>query len=182
MKYLDKNKSLCSKENAEYVLMSADEYSVLQFSLDQLKRVNRERQNASRGLTPKKERSGYILLSYDSNTFKMSFQKNTASSPARRLLLETPYTIKVSYDAAKNFIMEDLEKLKDQLQCDEIIDKKDIKNSEKFIEVFEENDNIIYSGLELQRGGTWAVRLYANYSVVIPEDMINFKEDKKGGE
>ena len=61
---------------------------------DNLKRIAKERANAKRGLTPKKERSGYIVLS--SVQYKEHHKNGVAD--VWRSVLQTPYDASLPYE------------------------------------------------------------------------------------
>ena len=82
-----------SQEDASHVMMKIEEYNSIINQLENLKRINKERSNKERNLEPKKKRSGYILLGYDTNNFRMNFDKESVSYECRRLLLETPHNV-----------------------------------------------------------------------------------------
>jgi ElaB/YqjD/DUF883 family membrane-anchored ribosome-binding protein len=78
-------------------------------------RVAIERANAKRGLTPKKEHSGYIFLSVEDYTFycecklsKDSKKTKTLKFPCFRLRLQSPYEVSFDLDSAKSLIYDDL--------------------------------------------------------------------------
>lgn len=77
-----------------------------QFELnDNLKRIARERANAKRGLQPKKENSGYLVLW--SIQCKQRYDK-TDVADVWHSFLQTPYDSSISLDLVIDDIMEDL--------------------------------------------------------------------------
>lgn len=166
---------LCNGDTpATHVLMTIKEYDSLETTIQNLKRINKERSNKERGLEPKKQRSGYILLGYDTNDFKLKFAKENTSYECRRLLLETPYTVSLSYKKAYDLILEDLLKLCGEFNADSVIEKTAILTVEMADSYFSmESAKVFFmTSLEAQRNGIWAVRLYANFTPNVPVDCI----------
>lgn len=163
-----------SQEEASHVMMKIEEYNSIINQLENLKRINKERSNSERGLKPKKQRSGYILLGYDTNNFRMNFDKESVSYECRRLLLETPHNIQFNYKDALSQVIEDMTTLSESFNASICIDKNSIIDKEMFESFFQkDSDNMLFvAGLEAQKNGFWAVRLYANFTPDIPTDCI----------
>lgn len=171
-------------EEATHVMMNVDEYNSLIRQLDNLKRINRERSNSERELTPKKERSGYILLGYDTNKMRLDFKEKSYSYETRRLLLESPYDVKFNYKTALELIQADMIQICGGFGADICIDKSLIDNEQMLNNYFNPDSEkaLFIGGLEAQRNGAWAVRLYANYTPDIPVDCIKEQPNKKDKE
>ncbi len=181
--YKDENKrmNLCEESQATHVLLTIEEYNSKCKTNQNMHRILKEKQNASRGIQPKKQRSGYILLGYDTNKFRLEFDKETIGYDTRRLLLETPYPISLNYKSALELVMDDMAKLAIELGAFTCISKESIANAEIFKSFFnsESEKYLFCSGLEAQRNGIWAVRLHANYTPDIPPDLIKQNENNK---
>lgn len=169
------------QEEASHVMMKIEEYNSIIKQLENLKRINRERSNSERGLKPKKERSGYVLLGYDTNNFRMNFDKESVSYECRRLLLETPHNIQFNYKDALSQVIEDMTILSESFNASICIDKNSIIDKEMLESFFQkDSDNMLFvHGLEAQRSGFWAVRLYANFTPDVPQDVIKQNNNDK---
>lgn len=165
--------SRCTLERAEFVMMSKSEYEELQKSIEELKRVVRERSNAERKIQPKKQRSGYILTGYDSADYRMSFSGKSYSYKSRRLLLETPYPITMSYPEAYSAAVEDLKILAGTFGAFDCISDDTIPTEDFLKDLYspESEKYLITTGLEA-KNNLWAIRIYANFTPQIPTDMI----------
>lgn len=170
-----------NQDSASHVMMKIEEYNSIMNQLENLKRINRERSNKERNLEPKKQRSGYILLGYDTNNFKMNFGKDSISYECRRLLLETPHDVRFNYKDALSQVIEDMTALSESFNASICIDKNSIIDKEMFESFFQnDSDNTLFiSGLEAQRNGFWAVRLYANFTPDVPQDVIKQNDNNK---
>ena len=178
------NNKMCkadSESNASHVMMNIEEYTSIMNQLENLKRINRERSNSERGLKPKKERSGYVLLGYATNNFRMNFGKDSNSYECRRLLLETTYDVRFNYKDALSQVIEDMTTLSESFGASICIDKNSIMDKEMFESFFQKDSgNVLFvHGLEAQRDGFWAVRLYANYTPDVPADCIKETTNNK---
>lgn len=181
--YLNENNRLqkCDAQHeATHVHMTIEEYNSLISIMQNLKRINKEKSNQEREIQPKKHRCGYLLLSYDTNTFRMNFGKESASFESRRLLLETPYRINLGYKDTLKLVNEDVLKIANSFNATTSLDKNSISNIEEFYNYFTKDaENILFIyGLEAQRNGFWAVRLFANFTPDVPVDCINDNKKK----
>lgn len=162
------------KHEAEYYLMTVEEFDVLDKSLKELKRINKERSNANRRIDPKKERTGYMCLAYTTGTFKVNVEGETILTEARSLLLSTPYRGSFKYKLARNCILGDITMFLDKLNADLCIDKDFITSRDLYNSYFERNSDktLFISDLELQRDGYWAVRIFANFTPSLDEEFL----------
>mgnify|MGYP005758367629 FL=1 len=182
--YLDENKKLhrCVEGiEPTHVHMTIEEYNNLQSVLLNLKRICKEKSNQERNLKPKKERSGYILLGYDTNDFRMKFKESSVSFEARRLLIETPYSIGINYKEATNLIKSDLADMVLQFGAFGLIDKNNLLTDDMMKDLFKSDSDkyLIFVGLEAQRNGLWAARLFANFTPDVPVDLIKQNEKER---
>lgn len=166
------------RHDADIIVLSMSEYDDMMRQLMELKRINKEKSNAERGITPKKQRSGYVLLSYDTSPFRLNAGKEVLEAPTRRLLFETPYSVEMFYREAYSAVRDDFIRLAGKLGADDLEEKRNIKRNE-FIRIFGNNakNTVILCGLELQRNQMWAARLHANFTPRIDRDFIK-KQDK----
>ncbi len=180
--YIDNHKlKPCQNgQDFSHILLTAKEYETMTLAIESLKRINRERSNAERNIKPKKDRSGYIVLGYDTNNFRIEFDEKTSSHEARRLLLETPYGLQIGYKEALTLILNDLAELSLEFGAFGCIDKRSIASKDIFESFFKADSEkfLIIFGLEAQRNGLWSVRLYANFTAIIPLDCIKQQEIK----
>ena len=172
------------KEEASHVMLEIDEYNSIMRQLENLKRINKERSNSERQLKQKKERSGYILLGYDTNKMRTEFEGKSYSFETRRLLLESPYDVHFDYKTALELAQEDLIRLCDGFGADICIDKNLIANEQMLKNFFsiDSEKALFVGGLEAQRNGAWAVRLYANFTPNVPIDCIKKQPNKNDKE
>ena len=182
--YLKKKKKLHKcVEGIEptHVHMTIEEYNNLQSVLLNLKRICKEKSNQERNLKPKKERSGYILLGYDTSDFRMKFKESSVSFEARRLLIETPYSIGINYKEATNLIKSDLSDMVLEFEAFGLVDKISLLTDEMVKDLFKSDSDkyLIFVGLEAQRNGLWAARLFANYTPNVPIDLIKQNEKER---
>lgn len=175
-------KPIDESHEATHVHMTIDEYNDLVNATENLRRILTEKANAERGIIPKKERSGYIMLGYDSYTMRFNFENGTQSLPVRRLLLETPYSIESEYFETEKLVYNDIDQhLYDNLKADGFMEIDEI-DKDILKELGDGNNNILIIGhLEMQRSNQWGVRLYTNYTPVIPSDLIKENNKKSGG-
>lgn len=76
---------------------------------DNLKRIAKERANAKRGLTPKKERSGYVILF--SSQYRERYRNDEGEkcvASTWKSVLQTPYDATLPLDEIRNDIWEEL--------------------------------------------------------------------------
>ena len=182
--YLDENKKLkkCVEGiEATHVHMTIEEYNNMQSVLLNLKRICTEKSNQERGIKPKKERSGYILLGYDTSDFRMKFAESSVSFETRRLLIETPYSIGINYKEATTLIKNDLSEIALDCGAFGLVDKKLLLTADMIKDIFKVDSEkyLIFSGLEAQRNGVWAARLFANFTPDVPADLIKQKENER---
>lgn len=179
MELLCKNKigeyQVCGEaDNPEIVVLTIGEYLDYTKQITELKRVIRERSNSERGISPKKTRSGYVLLTYDTQMFRMQFKDQNIGAKSIRLLLETPYPLNTFYKDAYNSVIDDLIQIQNQLSADQVIKINSIKTTNQFMSLFKADAKkiLIADSLEAQRSGYWALKLYANYIPHIGEDLL----------
>ena len=75
---------------------------------ENLLRINKERNNAERKLSPKREHSGYVVLSSQEKEVRYAVRRGTASYTAWETVIQSPYKIDFSEDQARKLIDEDL--------------------------------------------------------------------------
>lgn len=93
-----------------------------------LLRIMRERANASRKLSPKKEHSGYVILMMQQ--IDWSYKKGhgeTVNATIWRSSVQTPYSASLPYKSISEYIREDLEKggVLSGFGCDYVVDSAD---------------------------------------------------------
>lgn len=69
-----------------------------------LLRINRERANAARGLTPKKQHSGYVVLQSQEREIRYPYGRGTRTMPGWETTLQTPYSVELSEETAREQI------------------------------------------------------------------------------
>jgi len=170
----NKLKPADSEHEVTHVHMTIEEYNNLVNANKNLRRIVREKANADRDLTPKKERSGYLILGYDTYKLRLDVDEGKPFLNVCRLLLESPYSVRSDFFETEKLIFQDIdEKLYKLLQAEAIVKLDSMDSIESVNEIAElENKIIIIGHVEMQRNGQWAVRLYTNYMPQVPEDFI----------
>lgn len=145
-------------------------------------RVATERANAKRGLTPKKQRSGYIFLHVEEYTFNCECSIDNSKKakilklPCFRIRLQSPYDVTLELEAAKDLIYNDL--------LNELMDKMDVNSvyRQGFIGYTENEVRKIWSDNEsfmfkiackaFFQKDFWEVEFFARDMITVPPDMI----------
>lgn len=160
-----------------------------------LKRICRERANAARGLSPKKERSGYLVLSTgqwdEVVSVPVTFEEWRRKYPDRNLdrfipedrqkimvwksIVQTPYQAVLSYDSVKDEIYYDiLWELADQMGIKGVQEWE--KNGTYYTwELFPDSGPVCvlykWHMRANLRAGYWELELYTSHPVTVPEDL-----------
>ena len=82
-----------------------------------LLRINKEKSNAKRGIYPKKEHSGYLLIYSNPIDYKYYLHGTHKKAQLYQTAFQTPYTIDVSYEDAYESIYDDLAKKQNGNLC-----------------------------------------------------------------
>ena len=137
--------------------------------ISNLKRIARERANAKRGLTPKKLRSGYIILS--SSQFRQRYKNSDGKKCIAytwRSILQTPYDATVPLDTIEDEIWNEL--------VHRILYPLGFRRTQNADHNGEymtlEEDNVLYRWDYKAnfRSGFWELTLYHTKDLIVPEE------------
>lgn len=192
---------IADEKDFTHVLLSKDEYRWSKFTKhqhDNLVRIYKERANADRGLTPKKEHKGYVVMS--STETPRSFMLDGYYKDGRKsgkktqysynlwaTTVQTPYSIDISFEEVVRLILQDMEWLAGALKLSVNLQKERYDFSE-CIEVLHENnmtdkteepsfnDGVNYIlDFPLSQSAKppylWEVKLIHTYPVFIPQEL-----------
>ena len=147
-----------------------------------LRRVCRERANATRGLTPKKQLDGYIVLKSDQALERVSLEtlgeKKTFGQPSFRDIpiwrttIQTPYDASIPYEVIQPEILRDLfgTGILKEMGCMQM--QTEDKNGE--FRIWKDSDGSPICGAYRWsfsanlRAGFWEILLYTTQALVIP--------------
>ena len=82
-----------------------------------LLRINKEKSNAKRGIYPKKEHSGYLLIYSNPIDYKYYLHGTHKKAQLYQTAFQTPYTIDVSYEDVYDSVIDDLAKKRNDDPC-----------------------------------------------------------------
>lgn len=140
-------------------------------------RIMRERANAARGITPKKQHDGYLVLS--SRQWKerysaiVSGKKTQCSANIWKSVLETPYDVALAADQIGTQVENDLKLVMSDIGCHCMVPEKDngkYKTSMEKIENSREK-NVLYKWdlVANFKSGFWALEIYTTKGLTVPE-------------
>lgn len=147
---------------------------------DNLKRIAKERANAKRGLTPKKERSGYIVLF--SSQYRERYRNDEGVKCVAntwKSVLQTPYDATLPLEQIKDDVWDELmhqvlypmgfRKVQDTDKNGEykrwvVRDEKDVEKEVEVCGLYRWNFKANY------RSGFWEMDLYHTMSLYVPEE------------
>lgn len=143
-----------------------------------LLRISKERANSKRGLVPKKEHHGYIVL--DAQQYNYIFRYNvgkrinTVNFPCWKLRIQSPYSATIPYKTIIKDIRDDLIKLfGSSLKVKSIIDV-DTYTIDKFQEEWKDKPNFIFKTTYKANVTSefWEVEYLVKESITIPPEMV----------
>lgn len=140
-------------------------------------RIMRERANAARGITPKKQHDGYLVLS--SRQWKERYsaivngKKTQYSANIWKSVLETPYDVALTADQIGTQVENDLKLVMSDIGCHCMVPEKDngkYKTSMEKIENSREK-NVLYKWdlVANFKSGFWALEIYTTKGLKVPE-------------
>lgn len=134
---------------------------------ENLKRICRERANATRGLSPKKEREGYLVITSSQHQERYKTEKGTAAvTTTWRSVLQTPYDASMPLDLIQGDIWNDLmSHVLYQLGFRQIQDQD--KNGEYRKWISEDKD-----GSDIEECGLYRWSFKANYKMGLWEMIL----------
>ena len=144
-------------------------------------RIMRERANAERKLSPKKEHDGYLILSMQQTEwrFKLAGGK-TETGTIWRSVVQTPYDVRLPFDSISSYIDEDLRLggVLFDFGCNYILESTEKVNGlEDLLEEYEDQNILIKLLFRANcRSGLWEVELYTLKSLMINDNRIHQKK------
>jgi len=145
-------------------------------------RIATERANAQRGLTPKKQHTGYIFLNIEQYTDNCECNvtgKNrtkTLKLPCFRVRLQSPYQVNFDLQTVKNLITNDFEKknIYSKLSLEEGFKIEKWEDSELISLWNNKSENFIFKVCYKANfyKGFWEIELLTRFMVDVPQDMI----------
>jgi hypothetical protein len=142
-----------------------------------LLRINKERANAKRGLKPKKEHHGYMVI--DSQQYNYVFRywvrakANSEDFPCWKVRIQSPYNSSIPFDTIHENIYDDSIKIfGSKLGLNSICDVSTYKFQD-FKEMWDSDKNFIFktSYKANIKSGLWEVEYLVKSSITVPEDM-----------
>jgi len=147
-------------------------------------RISTERANAKRGLTPKKQHSGYVFLSVEEYIFncecylaQKSNKTKVLKLPCFRIRIQSPYDVSFDLDSAKNLIENDFRNKKIYASLG-IKMNYDLENwiEQELINLWNNKEEANFKFKNIYKAnfqkGFWEVEYLTRYMPVIPQDMI----------
>lgn len=139
-----------------------------------LSRIMRERANAKRGLKPKKEHHGYLVI--DSQQYKYTYwtKGNSLDLDCWKVRIQTPYDSSIPYDTIFKDIRNDLHNLiGSALGLKRVY--KDLKtlNLKEIQDLWQNDFNFVFrtSYKSNVKSGFWEVEYLVKSSIIVPEIM-----------
>lgn len=173
-------------ESLEEALAAEQKESMLQRGLNaNLLRISRERANADRGLKPKKEHTGYVVMNTQEKKLQRKNSRGYYTITLWETVLQSPYSVDFTEEQARYQIHEDLMQHEDgkewALSRIGICEKPD----PKFCDPFEyneimENENVLvryqlranYQARRGEKTGFWDIILVHQKPIPqVPKDM-----------
>ena len=140
-------------------------------------RIMRERANAARGITPKKQHDGYLVLS--SRQWKERYsaivngKKTQYSANIWKSVLETPYDVALAVDQIGKRIENDLRTIMNDIGCHCMVSDKDNGRYKVSMEKIENSKekNVLYKWdfVANFRSGLWQLEIYTTQGLTVPE-------------
>jgi len=145
-------------------------------------RIATERANAQRGLTPKKQHVGYILLSIDEYVYNCechdsdSNKTKTMKLPCFRIRFQSPYQISFDLDSVKDLIYNDLlKKLCAMIGVNSVYNKGIDGCSDDVIQkIWSRKENFIFKTSHKANflKSFWEVEYLSRDMITVPPELI----------
>lgn len=166
------------------------DYTIQSDLNDSYRRIQIERMNAARGLTPKKEHPGFVILSMEQWVERINTEDYYTALQVWKTVIQTPYDAKIKYEYQEADVLEDLKNKVFPLLGDAIwmFRPEDNGNQDRLLEVIDDDFNHIYrwaAKADLQKG-LWQLTLFSTQQFDdIPDFLLsspksgNGKKDRK---
>jgi len=140
-------------------------------------RINKERSNAKRGLKPKKEHHGYIVL--DSMQHNYNFRWNgkrviTENFPCWKVRIQSPYDSSIPYETIVRDIVNDLFNVfGSRLGINKVFSDIGKYSLEALHDLWQNDDNFIFRTLYKSniKSGFWEIEYLVKSCITVPENM-----------
>lgn len=138
-----------------------------------LLRIAKERANSKRGLTPKKEHKGYLVLGSQQFQYTHRVNKNYTVCQSWKVKLQTPYDSSLPYEAVCKLIKEDNNSIFSNLGIKYSVDIDKYGVEEVKNHWIAEKSNFVYKIVykDNQISELWEIEMYTMLNVSVPEEM-----------
>ena len=181
----DRKIAKAQEEAAREIDQVRKEMAVVQSALDNevelninLKRIAKERANADRHLKPKKEHTGYVVVSSMEKAYRYRSGRGTEVVSLWETVVQTPYEIGFSEEVARKQI---LEELRNEIMQDIGIEAFSSKRYEELVFLKDWRQTLVNYNVMMDvrlkgnyRAGYWEVVFLHTYPLgQIPKDMMS---------
>lgn len=164
-----------------HIILDKDDYNSLIREKNNLIRVHRERSNSARDLRPKKEHTGYVLISgMEGQTKQFGY-----TFKCYKYKFQTPYDIILSFEDAKKYISSDIKQFDNFLLLDNrehnyrkfsvYLDFSEF-DSEEFDDIWE--NELIFFDLKIKQNGFkqyWEVEFSSTIEINLKTSILGKK-------
>ncbi len=144
-----------------------------------LLRISRERANAKRGIKPKKEHDGYILLDSTEYTYQLRIPKKKGYDLRKlscwKVRIQSVYDASMPFDVIEKNLEEDLLKVFGaKLGISSLINNFENRKLDYINKLWESDERFIFKTSYKQnfKSGFWEVEYLVNTSIVVPSEML----------
>ena len=181
----DRKIAEAQKEAAREIDQVRKEMAVVQSALDDevelninLKRIAKERANADRHLKPKKEHTGYVVVSSMEKAYRYRSGRRTEVVSLWETVVQTPYEIGFSEEVARKQILEEIQ---NEIMQDIGIEAFSSKRYEELVFLKEWRQTLVNYNVMMDvrlkgnyRAGYWEVVFLHTYPLgQVPKDMMS---------
>lgn len=144
-----------------------------------LLRISRERANAKRGIKPKKEHDGYILLDSTEYTYPLRIPKKKGYDlrklPCWKVRIQSIYDASMPFDVIEKNLEEDLLKVFGaKLGVSSLINNFENRKLDYINNLWESDERFIFKTSYKQnfKSGFWEAEYLMNKSIVVSSEML----------
>lgn len=142
-----------------------------------LKRICKERANAKRGIKPKKEHHGYLIIDRQQYSYILNFKdkKKNRSFPCWKVRVQSPYDSSIPYEIVQKEINNDLIKLYGfLLNINHVYSNGTLENLrfDEFNNLWQNNKNFIFKTLykSNMKSGFWEVDCFVKNNLIMERE------------